>query len=64
MTMQPLGADARRPFLGHTAEPADIRQKSTLGEVERLEVLAFERLVAERDLDADRAARGERVTLR
>ena len=58
-----LRANARRPFLRNGAargHQADIDG----AEIEMLERLALERLVAERDLDADRAGRGQRYDFR
>ncbi len=57
-----LGGDARRPFLRHAAacrHQAEVH----LGEIELFEVLAFERRLAERNLDPDRPARSQRVQL-
>ena len=57
-----LGGDLGRPLLGHRAAGRH-QAEVDLGEVEGLQVLAFERCVAERDLHADRAARRQRVHL-
>ena len=53
-----LGADAGRPFLRH-GRARRHQAEVGLGEIELLQILALERLVAERHLDAERPARGD-----
>jgi len=55
-------ADPGRPLLGNGATRAHQREIA-LGEVEILQIMAFERFVAEADFGAERAARSNSIDL-